>query len=331
MLALLSSTATLGLLAAAQTAGVTQHLEAAQTAAGTDMQAPLRLCAVARGNAPAPVSFEDNVKKLSLLPRIGPAKVFDNLYFLGARWSSTWAIDTEEGIILLDALDNKEEAQSYVVEGMRALNLDPARIRFIVISHGHGDHYGGADYLRKISGARLVSSQADWQEMARVVSPHPFFDPPPRRDMQRDIALNDGDTISLGSTVITMHVTPGHTHGTLSPTFDVLDGGRKHRAMLWGGTAFNFGPMPERLQMYANSAKAYKALAARENVEVLLSNHISFDDADKKLAALQKGGPAAKNPFVIGQDAVQRFLTVADECALATKAGIPAKHWTSGH
>jgi hypothetical protein len=39
-------------------------------------------------------------------------------------------------------------------------------------------------------------------------------------------------------------------------------------------------------------------------------------------AALKDRAPGQPNPFVVGPDAVQRFLTVLGECALATKASI---------
>ena len=115
-------------------------------------------------------------------------------------------------------------------------------------------------------------------------------------------------------------MTPGHSPGTISLLFDAREGQRTHRALLWGGTAFNFGRRPERMQRiesYIAATRRAKDVAAREDVTVLLSNHSGYDEADKKLQRLQ-GGMA--NPFVIGQEAVQRTLTVIEECALATQA-----------
>ena len=55
----------------------------------------------------------------------GAGKVFDNLYFVGSRIHSAWALTTNEGIILIDTLFdyNSEEA---IVGGLKKLGLDPA-------------------------------------------------------------------------------------------------------------------------------------------------------------------------------------------------------------
>jgi len=42
------------------------------------------------------------------------------------------------------------------------------------------------------------------------------------------------------------------------------------------------------------------------------------------MATLKTRKPDEPNPFVVGNDAVQRFLTVLGECALATKAYVEA-------
>jgi len=48
-----------------------------------------------------------------------PGKAFDNLYFVGSKWVSAWAITTSDGIILIDAMDNDDEAERIVDAGLR--------------------------------------------------------------------------------------------------------------------------------------------------------------------------------------------------------------------
>jgi hypothetical protein len=80
-------------------------------------------------------------------------KVFDNLYFLGMYRVLGWAITTSQGIILLDAIyDYSIEAE--VDEGLRKLGLNPADIKYVIVSHGHLDHAGGAKFLQEKYGAR---------------------------------------------------------------------------------------------------------------------------------------------------------------------------------
>jgi metallo-beta-lactamase class B len=256
-------------------------------------------------------------------PPLEPMQVMDELYFLGNSWTSAWAVKTSDGIIIIDALDNTDEAKQYIEGGLRKLGLDPADIKYIVVSHAHGDHYGGANYLKQQFGSHIVMSEIDWRvfedpkfDPKRI----PLFDPPPARDM----AVNNGDTIKLGNTTLKLYVIPGHTLGTLATVFTVHDHGEAHRAVAWGGTAYNFGPLPDRLQLYSDTTVKYRDILGQEKADVLLSNHVGFDAAVAKMAALKERKPGEPNPFVVGQDTVQRFLTVLGECALATKAYVEA-------
>ena len=58
---------------------------------------------------------------------------------------SAWAINTPDGIILIDALNNGKEAAQLIEGGLRRLGLNPARVEYIVVTPGHGDHYGGVN------------------------------------------------------------------------------------------------------------------------------------------------------------------------------------------
>ena len=82
-------------------------------------------------------------------------------------------------------------------------------------------------------------------------------------------------------------------------------------------------PLADRLQIYADTATKARGIMKAENTDVLLSNHVTFDNAVAKMATL-KEKPDQPNPFVVGEDTVDRFLTVLGECALATKAYVEA-------
>jgi metallo-beta-lactamase class B len=243
-------------------------------------------------------------------------KVFDNLYFVGQSEYSAWAVTTSEGIILMDAIfDYSVEAQ--VIGGLTKLGLDPTQIKYVVISHAHGDHVGGAKVLQD-RGARIVMSAADWELMERATVNFPK----PRRD----VVAVDGQKLTLGDTTITLYVTPGHTMGTLSSLIPVRDGQTVHPAIYWGGTAFNWvrNPTayvtPQRpasfwFDTYARSAQRARDLASRASATVVLSNHTKYDRTFPKLEALRTRVPGRPHPFVVGTGAVQRFLTVAEDCA----------------
>jgi metallo-beta-lactamase class B len=302
---------------------IQEHIAAATKAAGSDLSGPLTLCQTATPT-PGP-SFMDNYRSMLKEPPLEPMQVMDELYFLGARWTTAWALKTSSGIIIIDAMNNADEAENYIEGGLRKLGLDPADIRYVVISHAHGDHYGGAAYLKQKFNPRLVMSEIDWAALEATqrdplfgTKRNPLFGEPPKRDM----SVNDGDIIKLGDTTLKLHVIPGHTLGTLATLFTVHDRGEQHRAVAWGGTAYNFGPLRDRLQLYSDTTQKYRDILKQDKIDIFLSNHTSFDASVEKMAALKARQPGKPNPYVVGQDAVQRFLTVLGECALATKASI---------
>jgi hypothetical protein len=61
-----------------------------------------------------------------------------------------------------------EDARDRLVPGIKKLGLDPDQIKYVLVTHGHWDHYGGAQYLADTFGARVGLSEADWQLMARL-------------------------------------------------------------------------------------------------------------------------------------------------------------------
>lgn len=309
-------------------AEVQAHIAAATAAAGSDLKAALTQCD--RVNLTSVPTREEvgndwlNRVNSGKLQPIEPTRVFDNLYFVGQRWVSAWVLTTSRGLILIDAMDNRQEAADYIESGLRQLGLDPRDIKFLLVTHAHFDHYGGAQYLVDKYATRLVMSETDWKELAHVESRGNAMDfgTVPQRNPNRDIAVQDGDTLTLGDTTVTLFVTPGHTPGTLSLVFTVKDQGRTHRAMLWGGTAFNFGRLPDRLITYGDSTRHFGDVLRRAQVDVLLSNHVTYDDTVPKLAALKQRKSGESHPFVVGTEVPQRYLTVLRECALATRASI---------
>jgi len=334
----------LGSLVAGAQSAVDGHIAKAKASAGKDFE---ELFATTCGLVKPPAAIAGQVVPTPAAPppagapsratwHAEPAKVFDNLYFVGQTEYSAWAVTTSDGIILMDAIFDYS-VEDEVIGGLKALGLDPSTIKYVVISHAHGDHVGGARFLQD-RGARIVMSAADWDLMERT---QVAFAKP-----KRDVVATDGQRLTLGDTTITLHVTPGHTLGTISSLIPVKDGRAQHVAAYWGGTAFNWvrGPAnyitPDRparfwFATYAASAQRFRGLASRAGADVILSNHTNFDGSKTRIPALRSRAAGAPHPYVIGKDAVQRFLTVADECAqagldgAATATAPSASNWTN--
>jgi metallo-beta-lactamase class B len=313
-------------LAAARTQSVDAHVAAAKAAAGKDHPNLLaRLCAPPAAPAATATPRGGTAPARSAGPpardtwHVEPAKVFDNLYFVGEREYSAWAVTTSEGIILIDAAFHYS-VDEQVVGGLTKLGLDPKTIKYVIISHGHGDHAAGARHLQDRFGARIMASTADWDLMDRDRSSWP--------KPKRDLVVSDGQRLTLGDTTLTLYLTPGHTLGTISTIIPVRDGRTPHVAAAWGGTAFNWQsgsptyisaerPAKFWFDSYIASARRFRDIVAKAGADVIIANHTNFDESKRKLPALATRKAGDPHPYVIGTDAVQRYLVVAEECAKA--------------
>jgi metallo-beta-lactamase class B len=250
-----------------------------------------------------------------------PFKVFDNLYWLGTRQHSSWALQTSDGLIILDT-NFAWATEPEIIDGLTTLGLDPREIKYVVISHAHGDHDQGAAELQKRFGARVVMGAPDWE--ATLQRPPTAAGGVP----SRDIAVGpDGMKLTLGDTTVEIVATPGHTPGTLSYVFPVKDQGRPLMVAYSGGTLTGaFGANAARWDEYIASQQKIARAAAAASASVILSNHSEYDGAyTKARLLLAPRQPGETHPFIVGADGVQRYFTVMSECATASKLRAAAK------
>jgi metallo-beta-lactamase class B len=245
-----------------------------------------------------------------------PRKAFDNLYFLGTKFHTSWALTTTAGIIIIDTLYSYA-SEPAIIGGLTKLGLDPAQIKYVLITHAHGDHDQGAKLLQDRFGARVGLGDGDWELIDRAKSM-------PGGKPRKDLTITDGQKITLGDVTVTAVSTPGHSPGAYGLIFNVMDRGRPVTVAYASGTAFSTYTRPW-FDTFVASQRKLAAAAAATGATVLISNHSAFDDARSKatLAAWRPSGEP--NPFVVGAEAVQNYFTVLSECALAQRALLPAK------
>jgi metallo-beta-lactamase class B len=334
-------------LAAEPASQIDAHINAAKNAAGQDYRATfVNLCftgggpargagpgaapgagPAARGAGPgaAPARGPGGAGPAATPDRAGwyasPYKVFDNLYWLGTRQHSSWALRTSEGIIIIDT-NFAWATQPEIIDGLTTLGLDPKQIRYVLISHAHGDHDQGAAELQKRFGAKVVMGAADWE--STLARPATATGGVPTRDISVDAA---GRKLTLGDTTIDIVLTPGHTPGTLSYVFPVKDQGRTVMVAYSGGTLTGqFGANAARWDEYIDSQRRIAKVAADAGASVMLSNHSEYDNAYTKARLIAAKREVGENhPFIGGTDSVQRYFTVMAECAMASKLRAGAK------
>lgn len=224
--------------------------------------------------------------------------IFDNVYFIPVPYVSSYAVTTPEGIILIDTLDNENEVKTVMLPAMKKFGLDPATIKYAIITHEHADHFGGAKYLQDTYHTRIYASAKAWDGMAKGGKV-----PAPARDQ----VVTDGMKLTLGGETLTMYLTPGHTVGTLSILIPVTDHGAPHLVYDWGGTSVH----NELLPAYLSSLERFSSTALKDGADAVISEH-------QHVMTRPLGGftnPAGgKSPLVIGSDGLKRYIDVHLEC-----------------
>ncbi|HEX2539696.1 MAG TPA: MBL fold metallo-hydrolase [Caldimonas sp.] len=350
--------------ALAQTAPTVESLQAsAKFYAGTDwMGTYTRLCVptISAANRVLPTYNPANYPSGDLPTPPGgtpprenwyspPAQIGDNLYFLGTRNHSSFALVARNGdIIVLDG--NFEYAtEDEIHRGLRFLGLDPQKVRYSIYSHAHGDHDGGAHLTEAaFPNATIVYGEGDWPSVLARTVPHAT-----RFGPQND--GTDGRVIRVGDVSVQIVTMPGHTPGTLSFLFEFRDRGQPIRVAYVGGTAISFtNPMPAFYDQYIQSAQKFAQRAAAFGATALMSNHTEFDNAyfRANTAAMirvlreddqggqnnrrgnRQGNPRndanvpdvpnrllrdVPNPYEVGQREVLNYFAVVELCAKSAK------------
>jgi metallo-beta-lactamase class B len=241
-----------------------------------------------------------------------PAKVADNLYFVGTKIHSAWALAGSEGLILIDALYDYA-AKDEILDGLKKVGLDPGKVKYVILSHAHGDHDGGAKMLQdSIPGVHLIYGAEDWDAIDKLENR-------PGGKPKRDMVADDGMRVSVGDASVRIVTMPGHTPGTLSYLFDVRDNGKPLRVAYVGGTAIPFNADVAYYDRYLASSQKMAKAAADYGASILLSNHSEFDDAYFKAHTAAGRKPGAPNPFEVGADGVARYFSVVQACTTAAR------------
>lgn len=242
----------------------------------------------------APAQQANSAEEREWNEPVGPFRIAGNVYYVGAKEVTSYLLTTSAGHVVIDS--GFAETAPQVLANIRTLGFDPRDVRYLLISHPHYDHVGGIADLRDATGAKIVVSAPDAEQVRNGgKGDFAWGDRFTYRPFTADRVVHDGDTVALGASVLTANVTPGHTRGCTTWTTDVSEEGKKlHVLFLCSVTAPGYrlvdnGAYPGILDDYRET---FRRLAAMP-VDVFLGAHGSFFGLlDKKAAQ----GPV--NPFV---------------------------------
>ncbi len=249
-------------------------------------------------------------------PPMTPTKIFDNLYAIGNTGTVVYVAQTSAGLLMIDSL-GANFLETQLLPGFKALNLNPADVKIIVLGHGHADHFGNALYFQEKYRTKVYLSAPDWN---LIENPPPGRNgqptPPPQGAPKHDQVVIEGQPIVLGDFKMTPVAIPGHTPGSTGYILPVKDNGKTRIAGLYGGTILMPGPISdEGLATYVKSVEHFRDETKKAGVEVVLQNHPLMLPMQAWTEKLRNGKKGDANPFVVGKGGYQKFVDVLLACS----------------
>jgi metallo-beta-lactamase class B len=238
----------------------------------------------------------------TLTPDNQPAERFriaDNVYYVGSSDIASYLITTGDGLIVIDG--GYPETASMIEANVTKIGFGMRDIKILLNTQAHFDHAGGLAELKRVSGAKLMASDADAEIIEHGGQGDFYFgDKAPFPPATVDRRLKNGDEVRLGGVVLTAHLTPGHTKGCTTWTFDARDRGRTYHVVdvcglsILDGTRVSGMPgYPGIARDYSHTYEILKALSC----DIFLGAHASYYGGMQK-AAEMRAHPDGPNPFV---------------------------------
>ncbi len=261
---------------------------------------------------------------------MAPFRISDDIYYVGARDVTSFLIVTDAGLILTDG--GFEETAPQIEANIATLGFDIHDVKVLLNSHAHFDHAGGLASLKAASGAALFASRADSPvlESGGLKDFASFGDIGRYAPVKVDRFVSDGQTIRLGHTALTIHLTPGHTKGCTSWTMTTTIG-RAPESVLFICSlsvlpSYRLLSEPGYPMMADDFAASFKKLRALP-CDVFLGAHGVFFDLVRK-RSLMDGHPAT-NPFIdpAGCKAYLDAAQASYKTELAKERGPKAMLW----
>jgi glyoxylase-like metal-dependent hydrolase (beta-lactamase superfamily II) len=155
------------------------------------------------------------------VPRLGPSAttIAPGIHLLGGlKPAAAYAVETGSGLVLVDS--GLESDAAVLKSQLATLGLDWKQVKAVLLTHVHGDHCGGAEYLRATLRAKVYAGRGDAAALRAGGPREAFFsvyfmpnDHPHPTTV--DVELTGGESIVFGDTRFLAIGTPGHTPGSI--------------------------------------------------------------------------------------------------------------------
>jgi len=226
-------------------------------------------------------------------------KIAGNLYYVGSQDLAAYLIVTPKGNILINS--NLESSPPQIKQAVESLGFKYADTKILLISHGHFDHCAGSAQVKRETGAKYEVMEQDISVVEsggrndfHYAARNSFWFPRTKVDQ----ALHDGDTVSLGGTTLTAHLTAGHTKGTTTWTLDEQDNGRTFHVVIVGSPNVNPGYKLVDNKTYPQIAADYKhqfEVLSKLPCDIFLGAHGGYFGLHEKYDRFKSGD---KNAFI---------------------------------
>jgi glyoxylase-like metal-dependent hydrolase (beta-lactamase superfamily II) len=286
-----------------------RHLDAATANAGKEFAGEQRRqWCYSVENAGAPPELQDT----TVVPM---TKMFDNLYYTGRRWVGQYILKTPNGYFLLDAQNSTDDAKTLTIPGLVSAGINPASLKGIMPTHGHGDHYNGAKFMQDTYGGPVYIGSEDAAALTAANARNAAVFSGSIVTTSLSTGTMTPQTLAVDGLNLTVLSTPGHTPGTFSGILPAQLGSKTYKLIFWGGTG-----TPTTLPLakaYLDGSERLYQLAVTENVDGTIHTHPFADGSLAKLDAINKGTTGVKNPFLVGNASTLRSLSILRECSAA--------------
>ena len=210
-----------------------------------------------------------------------PHKIIGNLYYVGTRTLSSFLIVTSQGNILINS--TYERNVQTIEKSVEQLGFKFSDIKILLGTHAHGDHQEGDALMKQLTGAQTMAMGEDVPALQAIT--------PGGKEHPIDKTLHDGETVTLGGTTLTAHLTPGHTRGCTTWTMKAQESGKNYNVVIGCSLRPPATLTPEVVTEFSRSFPLVRSLAC----DVPLGDHPAQYNLEEKYAKLQKG---VRNPFI---------------------------------